>query len=243
MSTLTLLGTGTCEIEPARRASSVLLELDGTCILFDCGHGTLQRLLEVGVQHSSLEHIVLSHFHADHVSDIIPFLQAGAWSRRNPRKTDIHIYGPTGTKKLIDGLLNVFGHKELQQPSYQIVVHEESGEQRPIGPYHFDFISLPPAGNQGLRFIWNGKLYAITGDSYFHDAEVAFLRDVDLAIIDSGHIKDEEIVQLAVSSRAGTIVCSHLYREISAPTLQKAATTAGYEGTIIVGRDLMTFVL
>ena len=243
MSTLTLLGTGTCEIEPERRASSVLLELDGTYILFDCGHGTMQRLLEIGVQHSSIEHIVLSHFHADHVSDIIPFLQAGAWSRRNPRKMDIHIYGPSGTKKLIDGLLNVFGPNALQEPSYQIVVHEESGEQRPVGPYHFDFISLPPAGNQGLRFIWNGKLYAITGDSYFHDAEVAFLRDVDLAVIDSGHIEDEEIVQLAVSSRAGTIVCSHLYREISAPVLQKAAATAGYEGTIIVGRDLMTFVL
>ena len=91
MSCMTLLGTGTCEIEHQRRASSVLLELDGTYILFDCGHGVVQRLLEVGVQHNELEYIVLSHFHPDHVSDIIPFLQAGAYARWNPRTSDIHI--------------------------------------------------------------------------------------------------------------------------------------------------------
>lgn len=39
MSLLTLLGTGTCQIEHERRASSVLLELDGLPILFDCRHG------------------------------------------------------------------------------------------------------------------------------------------------------------------------------------------------------------
>ena len=55
---------------------------------------------------------------------------------------------------------------------------------------------------------------AITGDSYFHEAEIDFLRDVDMAIIDSGYIEDQEIVQLAVLSRARTIVCLHLYREI-----------------------------
>lgn len=111
MSNLTLLGTGTAQIEFERRASSVLLELDWTYgkkdrtyILFDCGHGVVQRLLERGVQHQQVDHIVLSHFHADHVSDLIPFLQAGAHSRHNPRLTDLHIYGPPGVKKLISGL-------------------------------------------------------------------------------------------------------------------------------------------
>jgi len=243
LSTITLLGTGTCQIEANRRASSVLLHLDNTYILFDCGHGVLQRLLEAGVQHHQLQHIVLSHFHADHISDIIPFLQVGAWSRRNPRTTDIHIYGPAGVQKIIDGLLQVFGPGSLQQPSYEIIVHEITQPHFKIGPYSLDFISLPPADNHGLRFTWNGKRYAITGDSYFHDEEIAFLRDVDLAIIDAGHIEDSEIVQLAASSQAKTIVCSHLYREIDAQQLQAQSTSAGYQGTILVGKDLMTFVL
>lgn len=243
MSSLTLLGTGTCQIECERRASSVLLELDGMPILFDCGHGIVQRLLEVGLQQNQVNSIVLSHFHPDHVSDLVPLLHAGAWSKRHPRKSDLHIYGPVGLQNLIQGLVNIFGEHSFKQPDYSIVLHELTQEHFLIGPYRFDSVSLPPAGNRGLRFIWNGKHYAITGDSYFHDEEIAFLKNVDLAIIDSGHIEDEEIVRLAAASQARTIVCSHLYRELNEQQLQVMAEGAGYKGTLIVGRDLISFVL
>jgi ribonuclease BN (tRNA processing enzyme) len=243
MDSLILLGTGTCQIEHERRASSVLLELAGTYVLFDCGHGVLQRLLEVGVQHNQIDHIVLSHFHPDHVSDLVPFLQAGAWSKRNPRTTDIHIYGPAGVKRVIAGLMDVFGANSFQQPSYSVIVHEEVEGHFDIGPQRFAFISLPPAGNHGLRFTWHGRTYALTGDSYFHSQEITFLKDVDLAIIDSGHIEDSEIVKLAQSSHAKHIVCSHLYREIDAAHLQMLARQGGYEGVISTGHDLMVFVL
>ena len=243
MSSITLLGTGTCQIEYERRASSVLLDIDGLPILFDCGHGTVQRLLEAGIQHNQLNHIILSHFHPDHVSDLIPLLHAGAWSRRNPRRTNLHIYGPAGTQKLVDGLMSVFGASSFTQPSYAVQVHEVTEGPFEIDTHHFEFISLPPANNHGLRFTWNGKRYAITGDSHFHEQEIAFLSQVDLAVIDSGHPSDAEIVELAVRSQAKVIVCSHLYRELDAINLQSLASDAGYRGTIVIGRDLMSFVL
>jgi ribonuclease BN (tRNA processing enzyme) len=243
MSLMTLLGTGTCQIEFERRASSVLLELDQAYILFDCGHGVVQRLLEAGVRHNQVQHIVLSHFHPDHVSDLIPFLQAGAWSKRDPRTTDVHIYGPAGVHEVIDGLMHVFSPKSFQQPTYNVVVHEIAAGPYEVAGLHFEAVSLPPAGNHGLRFRWHNRLYALTGDSYFHDEEIAFLKNVDLAVIDSGHIEDGEIVELAVQSQPRQLVCSHLYREIDAASLQRQAAQKGYTGTILVGRDLMNFVL
>lgn len=243
MSSITLLGTGTCQIEHERRASSVLLQLDGLPILFDCGHGVVQRLLEAGISHDMLNHIVLSHFHPDHVSDLIPLLQAGAWSRRAPRSTDLHIYGPRGLHHLIGGLMNLFGLSSFTQPSYAVHTHEITSEHFEIETCGFDFISLPPAGNHGLRFNWRGKRYALTGDSHFHAQEIAFLNGVDLAVIDSGHLTDEQIVQLAAESQARVIVCSHLYRELDAPRLQAWAASQGYTGTILVGYDLMSFEL
>ncbi|HTK07010.1 MAG TPA: ribonuclease Z [Ktedonobacteraceae bacterium] len=243
MSSLTLLGTGTCQIEFERRASSVLLEFDNTYILFDCGHGVVQRLLEVGVQHNQVHHIVLSHFHADHVSDLIPFLQAGAWSQQNPRTQDLHIYGPAGVKRMVDGLIALFGERALKQPSYAIHVHEIAAGAYTIGSFPVEAASLPPSGNHGLSFSWRDKRYAITGDSYFHDEEIAFLSDVDVAIIDSGHIKDDEIVQLAARSQARTLICSHLYRALDVEQLQTQAVEQGYTGNITVGRDFMSFVL
>ncbi len=83
----------------------------------------------------------------------------------------------------------------------------------------------------------------MTGDSNFHQEEIAFLRNAELAIVDAGHLEDGEIVQLAAASQAKTLVCSHLYRQIDASHLQALAEQAGYEGTIIVGRDLMSFVI
>lgn len=243
MSSITLLGTGTCQIEHERRASSVLLDLDGLPILFDCGHGVVQRLLEAGIRHNQLKHVILSHFHPDHVSDLIPLMQAGAWSRRDPRSTDLHIYGPLGTQGLIDGLMQIFNAASFSQPSYRVLVHEITEDSFSIERFHFDFISLPPANNHGLRFTWNGKRYAITGDSHFHQQEIDFLRGIDLAVIDSGHPTDEEIVQLAAQSQAKVIVCSHLYRELNSARLQKQANDLGYTGTLIVGRDLMSFML
>ncbi len=243
MSSLTLLGTGTCQIEFERRASSVLLELDGVYILFDCGHGTVQRLLEVGVQHNQVHAIVLSHFHPDHISDLIPFMQAGAWSRQNPRTEDLHIYGPPGVQKMIDGFMKLFGESSFKQASYRVHVHEFTAGTYTIGSFPVEAVSLPPAGNHGLGFAWNGKRYALTGDSYFHEEEIAFLSEVDLAIIDSGHSEDHEIVELAVRSQARTLVCSHLYRELDASRLQEEAVKRGYQGNISIGHDFTSFVL
>lgn len=243
MSTLTLLGTGTCQIEQERRAASVLLNLNGTHILFDCGHGVVQRLLEVGVHPNTLQHVVLSHFHPDHVSDLIPLFQAGAWSRKDQRTTDLHIYGPKGIHALIDSYIHIFGRSAFEQPSYALIVHEITRDSFTIDAHNFASVSLPPAGNHGIRFRCNNKTYALTGDSYFHQREIDFLREVDLAVIDSGHVGDDEIIALAVASQAQVIVCSHLYRDLDATYLQEQATKKEYTGKIMVGHDLMSFDL
>ena len=223
-----------------RRASSVLIELDDIKILFDCGHGVLQRLLEIRVHPNDINHIILSHFHPDHVSDLIPFFHAGAKAKYNPRTTDLHVYGPVGVRIFIDKIKDLFQPDTFRLPSYDIIVHEISEEDFRIGPYSFEFISLPPYENHGLRFIWNGRSFAITGDSYFHDQEKDFLRNVDLAIIDAGHLEEDKIVQLSVTSQAKVIICSHIYEEIDRYHLQELARAQGYQGTIEVGRDLLS---
>ena len=224
-----------------RRASSVLIELDDTKILFDCGHGVLQRLLEIRVHPNNINHIILSHFHPDHVSDLIPFLHTGAKANHDPRTTDLHIYGPVGVRSFIDKVEKLFQPDTFRLPSYyDIVVHEIGEEDFRIGPYSFEFVSLPPYGNHGLRFTWKGKFFAITGDSYFHDQEIDFLRNVDLAIIDAGHLEEDKIIQLSVASQAKVIICSHIYEEIDRYRLQELARAQGYQGTIEVGRDLLS---
>ena len=240
MNEIILLGTGTSQITLERRASSVLIGLDDTKILFDCGHGVLQRLLEIGVHPNDINHIILSHFHPDHVSDLIPFFHTGAKAKYNPRTTDLHVYGPENVRSFIDKIENLFQPNTFRLPSYEIIVHEIGEEDFQIGQYSFEFVSLPPYENHGLRFTWNGRFFAITGDSYFHDQEINFLRNVDVAIIDSGHLEEDKIVELSVASQAKVIICSHIYREIDRSRLQALARDRGYRGSIEVGHDLLS---
>ncbi|HET8910410.1 MAG TPA: ribonuclease Z [Ktedonobacteraceae bacterium] len=240
-NTLTLLGTGTCQIESNRRASSVLLRLGGLPILFDCGHGIVQRLLDVGIIPNELEHVVISHFHPDHVSDLVPLMQAGAWSPRNPRNRDLHLYGPPGIKSLIDKLFDLYGANAFQKMTYRIHVHELQAGSFEIEGWQFESVSLPPAGNHGLCLRLAGKRYILTGDSNYHKQERACLMDSELAVIDAGHITDEEIVQLACETQVNTLICSHLYRELDEQKLQRQAESCGYRGRLIVGCDLMEF--
>ncbi len=242
MARLLLLGTGTCQLEDGRAASSVLVELDGLRLVFDCGRGVAARLAELGYRQDQLRHIVVSHFHADHVSDLIPLLQAGSWSQTDPRGRDLHLWGPPGLRRLVEGWLELFGATSLVNPDrFAVELHE-----LPPGPFTIDgreleFVTLPPAGNHGLGFTVGGKRYALTGDSSFHQEEVDFLTGRELAVIDSGHLSEEEIVELAARTQVRRLVCSHLYRELDPGRLNALAAKAGYTGELIVGQDRMSF--
>ena len=240
---LVLLGTGTCQLQTDRRASSVLIELDGLRVVYDMGRGIADRLAELGLRQDDIQHIVLSHFHPDHLSDLIPYLQAASWSRMDPRSLDLHIYGPPGLEVQLMRLLSLFDPGVLVRETFRVHLHEIRAEALEIQGYRWTFEDLPPAGNRGLKFERRQRVYALTGDSSFHEQEVEFLRGVDTAVIDSGHLDEDEIVALAARSNAGRIICSHVYQELDAAALQRRAEDRGFRGTLEMGQDLMEVLL
>lgn len=246
---LLLLGTGTCQVEADRAATAALVEMADLRLVFDFGRGIAARLAGLGLRQDDVEHVVLSHFHPDHLSDLIPYLHGACWSQVDPRHRDLHVYGPIGLEVQLMRLLSLFGPDTLvRRENFRIVLHEVRGEEIRLegrdGRLHdFVFGDLPPASNHGLKWTYGGKTYVLTGDSSYHEQEVELLRGVDLAVIDSGHLSDDEIVDLAVQSGAARIVCSHLYRDIDAALLGARAAERGFAGEILVGRDLMSFPL
>lgn len=222
-------------------ASSVMIELGELRLIYDLGRGIANRLAEVGLKQDDVEHVVLSHFHPDHLSDLIPYLQAASWSQIDPRSKDLHIYGPIGLEVQLMRLLGLFGPDTLVREHFRVHLHETRGDRLVIGAHAFDFVDLPPADNRGLKLTHTGRTYAFTGDSSFHQQEVAFLQGADLAVIDSGHLEDREILELAVATQVPCIVCSHLYRELDEKTINEKARAKGYAGRLIVGQDLMSF--
>ncbi len=240
---LVILGTGTCQLEPERMASAVLVQLPEVQFLFDIGRGISNRLVQAGLRQDDLEHIVLSHFHPDHVEDLIPYLQAACWSRIDPRSKTLHIYGPRGTQVQIMRVMSLFGPDEIVKPDFDVQLHEIREDSFTIEGFTLFAHDLPPAGNRGIRFSHHGKNIALTGDSSFHQQEVDFLKDVDIAIIDSGHLSDEELVRLAIESNAREIFLSHVYRTLDVPALQASAQKGGYTGRFQMAHDMMEIKL
>ncbi|GFN35156.1 ribonuclease Z [Tepidimicrobium xylanilyticum] len=102
MLDLALLGTGGSMPIPERFLSSLLIKYKGSKILVDCGEGTQVslRLLKWGFK--SIDMILITHWHGDHILGLPGLLTTiGNSGRRAP----MMIIGPQGIKKIIEGLL------------------------------------------------------------------------------------------------------------------------------------------
>lgn len=248
-----LLGTGTCQLLEERRASSVLVETSGLRVVYDLGRGIADRLAHLGLRQDDVRHVVFSHFHPDHVSDLIPFLQAGSWSRIDPRSEDLHLWGPMGLEAQMHRLLGLFPADHLTRRSWRVQLHELRDDELErdadglpgfeIEGVRFGWPDLPPADNHGLVFdaslAGRRQRIVLTGDSLLHDALIAALRDCNVAVFDSGHLTDDEIVELMVRSRVPRLVASHVYREFDVESLLGRARARGFDGSLEMGRDLM----
>ncbi len=94
-----VLGSGGPAADPSGRASAgYLIFIDGKPrILMDAGGGTFARLAESGVKIDTVDRVLLSHMHIDHVADLSAMLKTvyfHALARGVPRTAPIHIYGP-----------------------------------------------------------------------------------------------------------------------------------------------------
>lgn len=229
-SYLQLLGTGTADLSLDKNASSVLIHLNGQSILFDIGHGIAKTLIDNAIKQDDLNHIIISHFHTDHISDLLPYLHS-ARQQGDKRTTNLNIYGPKGTKVMLAKLIEVMDFLDLKKNPFEftIEVHELSDNKIfEINKQKFEFISLPPANNHGISFEFNNKRICITGDSYYHKEEISFLQNSDIAIIDAGHLTDQEIKNLAEVTNSKKLHLSHLDREVEIGSLGS---------NVIVGKD------
>src|SRR5436305_13924682 len=102
---VTLLGTGSPPPTLKRFGPSVLVQAGKETLLFDCGRGCTQRLMQSNVRLGSVDALLLTHLHSDHVVGI-PDLWLTGWldSPFGQRTTPLRVAGPAGTKSLMDNL-------------------------------------------------------------------------------------------------------------------------------------------
>ncbi len=101
MIDVTLLGTGGMMPLPDRMLTSLYVRYEGHVLLVDCGEGTQTAIRKAKLRINPIDAILITHFHADHVSGLPGLLLSlGNEARTEP----ITIYGPCGIEKIVSSL-------------------------------------------------------------------------------------------------------------------------------------------
>jgi ribonuclease BN (tRNA processing enzyme) len=108
---LTILGTSAAYPGPGQACSGLLIKQSPTNILIDCGTGVLSNL-QKSVQLHAVSDIIVTHMHADHFIDLIPFryaLKYGFDSSQSPRPK-LHL--PPGGLKILNQVVTPFSESD-----------------------------------------------------------------------------------------------------------------------------------
>ncbi len=87
--------------------SAVALQREGELFLFDCGEGTQRQMMRFGTGFA-LDHVFLSHLHADHYLGIIGLLRTMALQGRTER---MHVYAPRGARATLEAAVALGGNQ------------------------------------------------------------------------------------------------------------------------------------
>ncbi|MCK5213220.1 MAG: ribonuclease Z [Dehalococcoidia bacterium] len=218
---LVCLGSGAA-LTDGRDWSSLLI--DGR-VLLDLPPTTIPQLHRLDIDFSQIEHVFISHLHADHMFGL-PFLLL-EYCVRLQRENPMYIIGPIGLKEITYQLCDL-AWPDLRKVGFEprlplefIEIPQEgdyqAGDLRftATSMHHFDLDAF------GYRFAYKGRTIGYTGDTG-ECAQLNHLLDkVDVAIIelthpresnDPGHMDRPTFVELAkwLIAQGSTILATHM---------------------------------
>lgn len=105
MAQVILLGTGAALTDKTREHTYLVIKGDESAILIDCGGSPVGRLSKAGVALESIDHLILTHHHPDHLYGVSVFL-LDLWLAG--RKKVLHIHGLTETLRATREMMHAF---------------------------------------------------------------------------------------------------------------------------------------
>ncbi len=251
---IVVLGSGTITPSRRRSASALLVEASGYKILVDIGPGALRRLCDADVDPKLIDFLLITHFHPDHVADLVPFLFASNYAYGEIRNEPFHVIGPLGVETFFNNLVGVYGNWIVPTGNRRI-----GKEVSATAPDRLEFENLiirsAPANHHfpsvSYRIQYLDKSVTISGDTDVSDALITLASNSDLFICEAsfpdnmkrtGHLTPGEAGVIASKARARKLVLTHFYPPSDEQDVVAEAARE-FEGEILKAEDLMELTI
>jgi ribonuclease BN (tRNA processing enzyme) len=241
---ITVLGKSPSWPDAGGACSGYLVEDRDTCLLLDCGSGVLGRLREIR-DYAAVDAVVISHMHADHFFDLIPFACALNYGpRRQPAAPELLL--PPGGRAVLGEISRAGGQDGVVERAFRLREYDV-GAGDGVAALGLRFQPVPhfiPAN--AVEVAADGARFTFGADHGPSDALCEFARDTDLLMLEAtlaepesaerrGHLTAAEAGQHAARAGARRLVLTHISDELDADAALAAARRA-YAGPIDVAR-------
>jgi ribonuclease BN (tRNA processing enzyme) len=245
---LTCVGTGTAAPERDRVCSGYVLETAGLRLLLDCGAGVVHGMARLGVDWRSITHLVVTHFHNDHIGDVPMLFFAWKHGMRPGRSQPLTVIGPAGTKKLFGRLADAFGG-HVRDPDFAVIIEEvASGVERRLNDGVRLRAAKTPHTDESLayRIEADGRSFCYTGDTGMSEDVAAFAQGVDALLIECSvpddeampiHLSPSEVAAMARIALPRRLLLTHVYPQLDRAALPALVRRGGWPAGVEVPAD------
>ena len=246
-----IVGSGTLIPHGQRGGAAHWVEAGGSSFLLDCGPGTLRTLAGLGLDWQNLGHLLLTHFHTDHVADLAPLLFALKNGLPQPRTKPILLLGPPGLSRHLKALSEAHG-SFVVDPGFPLRVQEippggdwtdpDAGIRIRTWPARHTFQSL------AVRLESSEGILGYTGDTGFQEELGDFFRGCGALIAECSHpdgwkvdthLSPRGLAAMAEKASPDLLVPVHAYPPLDPEKLPGLLAAAGYYGRVLPGRDVL----
>lgn len=114
---ITFLGTANSVPTKNRNHTGIFVSFGGENILIDCGENIQRQIRIAGISYAKINRIFITHWHGDHTLGLPGLFQTLAL---NNLKKEILIYGPFGTKKLLNKMFDFIGKLDINLKIFEV---------------------------------------------------------------------------------------------------------------------------
>jgi ribonuclease BN (tRNA processing enzyme) len=218
---ITVLGKSPAWQDAGGACSGYLVEAGGRCLLLDCGCGVFAKL-RAACDFTRVSAVVISHLHADHFFDLVPYAYALAYSHAAAAAgSRPALYAPPGARETFRRVTGAWQAEELIEQAFEL--HEyDPAQELALDPLRVRFHEVPHfIRTHAVQVLAGGATFTYGADCRPNEEIVAFARGTDLLMLEAtleqpeaegcrGHLTPAEAGEHARRAGARRLVLTHM---------------------------------